>query len=399
MKDANAVTDPIQARGETRSIDFIVRMTSLALLVSLAIAHDLYAGHTRIFLSTPLIGGMPDPAWLQYALYAVAMGCLGWRFLKPEPGWTTCPVLAAMLVWSLQDVQRVQAYTCLYAFVLLVITVWRHQALPALRITMAGFYFWAGFQKLNLTFMTVTFPWFVESLSGTDPHGWIGLAVLVAGAVTPFFELAVATFLLMPRLRRTGLHMAALVGVFAMVCLGPFGRDLNVIVWPLNIYVVLLDFALFYRFDEPGVGYGWQRMAACRVSIVAIVLSPLIATLGILPSFPAFKLYSGNIARAHVIFSDAETLENLPIGLGKLVRPDRHLTLLDWTLAEFETTPFPDPAVFRNGGKGLCPYLSDPSHAILRIYEVPKPWRSESDFTDAPLCDEAGGWCLPGDKS
>ena len=86
------------------------------------------------------------------------------------------------------------------------------------------------------------------------------------------------------------------------------------------------------------------------------------------------------------MLSEHEPLSGLPNNLGQLVGRARRLSLVDWTAHEFELVVYPEANVFRRGGKGLCPYLSDRQHTLLRIYDQPAFNRIGQTYQDFPLC-------------
>lgn len=375
--------------GQVRDRANIVRVTSMALLLSLLLSWRAYIPNLRIFEMSSvieLLGAIP--VWADWALLILNIGCVGWLLIKPLQPLPAFGLFACTVFWVLQDLLRFQPYTYMYVFTILLAVFFASHALNALKIMVASVYLWAGVHKLNATFFLDLFPGLIKPFY-TFPKEPSLLAALIALAIftVPLFEAGIGLLLLFfPRQRRPTILMAFIMLVVVLVCLGFDGNTWNLIVWPWNIYLFLLVFILLSKSAaiDKKVQFGFDTARLATIALFSI--APALALFGWGHSYPSFKLYSGNTKRAEVMFSENETLTGLPNNLRQLVGRARTLPLVDWTAHEFELVVYPETYVFRRGAKGLCPYLSDGQRAILRIYDQPPFNRIDQTYQDFPLC-------------
>ena len=375
--------------GQVRDRANIVRVTSMALLLSLLLSWRAYIPNLRIFEMSSvieLLGAIP--VWADWALLILNIGCVVWLLIKPLQPLPAFGLFACTVFWVLQDLLRFQPYTYMYVFTILLAVFFASHALNALKIMVASVYLWAGVHKLNATFFLDLFPGLIKPFY-TFPKEPSLLAALIALAIftVPLFEAGIGLLLLFfPRQRRPTILMAFIMLVVVLVCLGFDGNTWNLIVWPWNIYLFLLVFILLSKSAaiDKKVQFGFDTARLATIALFSI--APALALFGWGHSYPSFKLYSGNTKRAEVMFSENETLTGLPNNLRQLVGRARTLPLVDWTAHEFELVVYPETYVFRRGAKGLCPYLSDGQRAILRIYDQPPFNRIDQTYQDFPLC-------------
>jgi hypothetical protein len=381
-----ALTD----RGAVQVSENIVRVTCVALLVTLLLSWRAYIPHLRIFALSPLIDILAlTPVWIDWILLILNIGCVGWLLMKPAQRTPAIGILLCTVFWVLQDLLRFQPYTYMYVFTILLAVLFPSRCLDALKIMVASVYVWGGIHKINATFFLTLFPGLITPFY-TFPKEPSLLAAFVSLIVflVPLFEAAIGLLLLCcPRRRTLTTGMAFLMLVIVLTSLGLDSNTWNLIVWPWNIALFLLVFILS---DKPT---SFENLVRFRVdaptlaTIALFFIAPAFALFGWFHSYPAFKLYSGNTKRAEVIFSQDETVAHLPDNLGHLVSRAGTLPLVDWTAHEFELVVYPESYVFRRGAKGLCSYLSDRQHAILRIYDAPFFMNIDTTYEDFPLCD------------
>jgi hypothetical protein len=367
----------------------IVRITSVAFLLTLLLSWRAYIPSLRIFELSPVIEILGSlPGWVDGILLILNVVCLGWLFMKPlQPG-PAVGVLVCTMFWVLQDLLRFQPYTYMYFFTIVLAVFYKSRSMDALKIMVASVYMWGGLHKINATFFLKLFPEFIEPFYTfpQEPSLFAAFMALVIFLV-PVFEATIGLLMLFfPRQRRLAIRMAFLMLVVVITCLGLDGYQGNIIVWPWNIYLFLLVLILCsnstvaedvprFRFDVP----------TCA-TIALFSIAPACVLFGWGHSYPAFKLYSGNIKRAVVLFAPDENTTWLPDNLGQWVGRSRTLSLVDWTIHEFELVVYPESYVFRRGAAGLCPYLSERQHATLRIYDAPGFSSVDTVYQDFPLC-------------
>ena len=377
--------------GYVRNQKNIVRVTCVAFLCTLALSWRAYIPSLRIFAFSPVIEVLGSlPVWVDWIILILNIGCLGWLVIKPLQRAPAVGVLVCTVFWVLQDLLRFQPYTYMYFFTILWAVFFHSTGIDALKIMVGSVYVWGGVHKINAAFFLSVFPEFIEPLYTfpKEPSLLAALIVLVMFLV-PLFEAMIGLLLVFsPRQRRLTTGMAFFMLVVVLTGLGLDDAAWNLIVWPWNIYLFLLVFMLLFK---PASGQDQNKVrfrldTPTLATIVLFSITPALALFGWGHSYPAFKLYSGNTKRAEVIFSQDENMTSLPNNLGQMVGRAHTLSLVDWTVHEFELVVYPETYVFRRGVKGLCPYLSDKQNAKLRIYDPPSISRIDTTYQDFPAC-------------
>lgn len=375
--------------GYVRNCENIVRVTCMAFLCTLVLSWGAYIPNLRIFAFSPVIEVLgSSPAWFNWIILILSIGCLGWLVITPLQRLPAVGVLACTVFWVLQDLLRFQPYTYMYFFTILWVVFFTSRSIDALKIMVASIYVWGGVHKINATFFLSVFPEFIEPLYTfpKEPSLLAALIVLVMFLV-PVFEATIGLLLVFfPRQRRFTIGMAFLMLVVVITSLGLDGDAWNIIVWPWNVYLFLLVLMLLPKPARADERVQFWFDIPTLATIVLFSITPAFALFGWGHSYPAFKLYSGNTKRAEVIFSPNENLTLLPNNLGQLVGRAHRLPVVDWTVHEFGLVVYPESYVFRRGAKGLCPYLSDRPNAKLRIYDPPPFYGIDTTYQDFPVC-------------
>ena len=369
----------------------IVRVTCVAWLATLLLSWPAYIRDARIFKLSPVLKILDAaPAWVDWPLLVINIGFLIGLAVKPRQRFFAFGALACAVFWVLQDLLRFQPFLYMYFFTILLAVFFEAGGLNALKIMTGSVYFWAGFHKFNVTFFLNVFPWFIAPFyEFSRKPSLTGLFMIILILAVPAFEATIGILLLFfPKRRRIATLMAFIMLVVVLACLGPVGHKWNMIVWPWNIYLFLLELILFYKPARADEGIQFQLNAPTLAAAAFFSVAPALTLFGWWPFFPSFKLYSGNVGDAEIILAQDEDAAHLPKNLGQLVDREHKIWLFEWTLREFGMAAYPESAVFRQGAKGLCPYLSDARNATLRIYDAPAFYSLYMNYRDFPLCPD-----------
>lgn len=384
------------AAWEETALPYIVRLTCLTWLAAAAITWRTFISSARTFPPSPVIPLLHAlPGWMDWLVFGLQIAFLLWLLFAPHNRRAAYGVIAAAVLCMFRDLTFLQPYTLMYIYTLLAAGASRQketERLNALRIMVAGVYFWAGFHKQNLTFYSAIFPWFIEPIytmsNAANPTAADMLAAL-SGVATPVFELMIGVQLLFPARRKIATGMAFVMLSVVLICLGPLGHNWGMVVWPWNIYLFLLEMKLFFR-DRDNDFYALFARADMSLlragGIAAFMIAPVFAIYSVTYAYVGFKLYSGNIAQAEIVLPPQETMAHAPERLKKMITQKHTIRLIEWSVRETGHAPFPIPYVFRTAGPGLCRYLDDPKAALLRIYYPPPFYSMKRGQEEAALC-------------
>ena len=134
-------------------------------------------------------------------------------------------------------------------------------------------YFWTGFHKLNLTFCWKIFPWFIATYYEIPrEHSLFGALMTVLILSVSVFEATIGVLLLFfSNLRQLATGMALVMLVVVLACLGT--RAWNLIVWPWNICLFVVEVILFYKPAGVTEKVRW-RLDAPALTVVTCSRSP-----------------------------------------------------------------------------------------------------------------------------
>ncbi len=386
-------SDSQQKAGE---LAFIARLTCVAYIIELVISWHGYIRSHRIFELTPVFPALrllPEP--LEWGIYITQILLLAWLCIRPHHRLAASIVLTLTVFCILRDLLLLQPYTYMYAYVIFTCSVLRHTSqarLKALQIMVCGVYFWAGFHKFNATFFLSVFPWFISPFyhfSKPPSALFSDVIVMLMTFITPMYEALIGIFLLFPNYRRTGTLMAFIMLIVVLLCLGPLGHNWNAIVWPWNIYLFILDVRLFLKSDLQF----WKMDVFSNLekpqllSMILFIAAPALAIITPWYTPLGFKLYAGSIDTAEMIFTPDETFEHVPPYLKRLINPQHILNLADWSIYETNMAAAASvPMVLQQGPKGICRYLSDSTHVILRYHNTPPFYSTKGKVNEILLC-------------
>jgi hypothetical protein len=231
--------------------------------------------------------------WFSVVLLVGLFLCLFW----PNQKW----LLGATLLWliwmCMLDINRLQPWV--WMSVLAFAVAWcagndPDQEMFALRLLLAGIYFWSGFNKISPYFAEGDFTWFLETFAWSRPLAqWP-----VLGYGFALFELFFAIGLLWPHTRRGTAFIVIGFHLTTVFYLGPLGRNWNQVVIPWNLGMAILVYALF---AAPMQGQ-WQDRdrfwRACfsgmanRMVILWVWIAPVFHFWGYWPHGLSWELYT-----------------------------------------------------------------------------------------------------------
>lgn len=352
--------------------------------------------NSHAFPLLPIFNGFPilQNPWDQ-CHYVLMLGSL------VAAMWCYRPAVIAFLVASFLaycgDQNRGQPWLYMYWVMLLLSLFPAPVALAANRVALVIVYLWGGVQKLNARFFAVTPEWFVAPANNWHlPPTAIDLLKLSVKAA-PFIEIAIATLLWFPRLRRAALIMIVLTHTFALFFLGPLGHNYNWVVWPWNLAMITLAFGLFalgnlfetpllptpprQKLDASDLAKQTvselRQSPACSLVLALYGLLPLLSYSGRWDSYFSFSLYSENLAVANIFVTESFR-ERLPASLRKYAQPfpqafdPTHqgpltFSFTTWGFEETHVPPISEPRNFMNVYRALRPYTQKPEDLRMII--------------------------------
>ena len=333
----------------------------------------------RHFPLAPVWDGLPavPPPW-DAGVFGGMLVLLGLAALPLRRCWPLPAFVALAAAWSLWDQSRWQPWFYQYLVMLAALGFAagrcperRAAGLHVCRLVVAATYIWSGLQKVNVTFATEVYPWFVEPALRLAPPGWAAWAA-GQGWAAAGVECALGIGLLAWPLRAAAVPLVVGMHALVLFCLGPWGHDWNTVVWPWNLAMMALDVALFAR--TRGVApwhIAWpQRFPFARLALVLFGVLPALSFCGRWDSYLSAALYSGNTPRARVRVGDPAAAA-LPPDVREGCLDGDELSLAKWSVAELNVPPYPARRVYRAVARQLAALGDPPGGVTLDVEERP----------------------------
>lgn len=361
-----------------RDLAYVVRLTCLTILITLGMEWRFFLPGFRHPLLTlvPLYEPLAKlPSFIDWGIFILCISLLIWLLITPQKRFPAFGISACIIFWGVQDIVRFQPWFHMYCFVTLVVAFCKKpkDGLDALRIMVCGVYFWAGFHKLNMTFVTRIMPWFLAPFYSPSFDWLFKLVAFTA----PVFEASIGILLLFHKWRRVATAMAFIMLMVVLICLGPFGHNFGKVIPLWNLWLFLIELKLFLSpvFNENMFFSKLQRLSI--ISVVMFVMTPALAVF--FPSYArlGFKIFAGNTLTAEIILAPEETLSRKPNLFKGMLRLDNRLSL---KIPIYHTS-----YAYRRRGMAVSPYLDYPSQARMRIYNPPSFYSTNKEYTDIAL--------------
>lgn len=317
------------------------------------------------------------PYPLDYVVFIALTVLLGTAAVVARPRGVLLAVLIIALGLSALDQSRWQPWVYQYVFMLgaLALYYWKREpggtpaaALNTGRVIVASVYLWSGLHKLNRSFVTGTFSWFLEGIF-TIPPGMSGYVPWL-GAGAALLEVGIGVGLLMPRWRRAAIIAAIPMHLLILVSLGPLGHNLDRGVWPWNLAMIACNIVLFGNtaFLRPRQILS-PKNGRYHVAVLVLFSGlPAFSFVHLWDSYLSFTLFSADATRARIYVSDG-VRRDLPADVRGYVRKDEQgRNLLEhgvWAMDEMNVPPYPETRIYRRLALFVCRYAKAPGEVEL----------------------------------
>ena len=369
-----------------RSVTALLRpAVASAALVGMLCSPRLWLSSDRLFPPTPLFAWIPQPPFpLDYFLLIATLASLVGVAVASRPHRWIQAFLVMLGILLIFDQMRWQPWMILYAVLLAALLYAQRketgkpaaqtQVLDLCRIYLICMYFFAGLQKFHYSFavllaslLSPMLQRFQLSIEWLTAENTVPIALSMAAA-----ECASGMLLAFQKTRRWAAYFLISIHVLLVVWLGPAGVDLNSVVWPWNIAMVVFLLLLFRQKDEWTLGLLWHRHLSTRVCAVLIAVFPILAVTGIWDSPLGFSLYAGS-SKEGFIQIDQERIADLPPTVQRATSPGGTIQIASWCEEALGVYPWRETGIFTSAGRQVAEWLGP--GAKVRVVELGKPNR------------------------
>ncbi len=366
--------------GDSKTVDLVTRAVLLGMLCGICSSLSLWLTGARDYPLVPAFEWWPGIGKpLDLVLPSILAIAATIRLFTGRVRWLSALAIAAAILLALGDQTRWQPWLYQYIVMLAVLSMkdkpCPNDALDGCRIVVAFTYFWGGVQKLNAGFCTTVVPW-LFSVNTADTY--------LVGIPCALIESALGLALLFSSSRRVSVILIVLMH-FKIIDLLQH-QNWNSVVWPWNLVMPILVFLLFWKKPQGSIksilspGKSPAKIAA----LVLFGFLPALNFIGVWDSYLSLALYSGNTMQANLELSELQ-YNKLPEKLKVFAVPAGNqkydLSLLDWSMKDLNSAPYPELRVFRKVAQHVLQITGGDSITLVltrfpRFFEPIKsiPW-------------------------
>jgi uncharacterized membrane protein YphA (DoxX/SURF4 family) len=368
-------------------------VVALGLLAGILLSRPLWLSD-RSYPLSPVVEWLPELRHpLDIVCFVALLVLLATAVLLARRRWPTIALIVAAAGLCLWDQTRLQPWVYQYLFLLAASVCVSHRRKdavcrrPALELDVALLivactYFYSGLQKCNVSFFTITAPWFMEPAVRLLP-GPIGAFVRRWPQGIAAIEIGIGLGLLVNRARSAAAAAAVCTHVFALFTLGPWGHNWNSVVWPWNIAMAAITPIVAWR--RPGkspLTLAWRPALMSngpgaifpKFVVLLFAVMPLLSFAGRWDMSLSAALYSGNMPVGTVDFS-RRLYNQLPPAVQAQCRPsgpDQYeLPLAMWAMAEMNVPDYPSDRVYRQIAETLSRRIDPDDEIVLTVRGKP----------------------------
>lgn len=361
---------------------------SASFLAGILLSLELWFPSSRSFPRIPLLIALPEAVvvLVERLLGAILITALILMAVVHRSKIFSVIAVASLILLICFDQMRLQPWVYQYLLLLSMLTLhnWQtkdeatlNHTLGHLQLIVAALYIWSGVQKLNFSFSHEMLPELLAPLHRILPAEHLPLVTLGLGIAV--VETLIGCGLLFPRTRKLCVWLAvAMHGIILGLLIA---RAYNSIVWAWNVALMLMVVVVFWCREDASrqTLNNWKTSKTttqlARAVAVASVVLPILSFWGWWDMSMSGALYSGNTAVA-VVRINGETFTKLPQTAQRQVFQTKSdgrqmLPLFEWSMAELNVPPNPEPRVFRQLTRQVCKLTADKSAVELVMKERP----------------------------
>jgi len=351
----------------------------LAMLIGMIMSWKLWIS-SRLYPLTPISSKLPTIGFpFDYIIFGILIILLLLIIIFRQPLKVIILFVVLASLWSILDQSRWQPwfYQYLIMFSVLAYYYWdkdnnerKHFTTYILRIIIATIYFWSGVHHLNPTFINKVVIALLEPFIGNSfilPQEISqGIAISMS-----LIEILIGIGLLSRNYWKLSAILGIIMHIIILIIVGPFGFNLQTIIWPWNIAMILFLVILMKSINNFSMRefLNFKKFKILSVLVIIFILLPSLSFVNMWDSFLSWSLFSGNTHRPETILSD-NAVGKIPDYMYKYIitlNGRNIISFREWSFDELNVPQYRQPRIFKNNALHLCKYLDNPNDLKLTI--------------------------------
>ncbi len=214
------------------------------------------------------------------------------------------------------------------------------------QLIIAGLFFFSGLGKFNSAFIHDTWQNLIL-------YRWLGLTnhsilLVRAGYLLPMVEMMAAICLFINPFKTFAVAILTGMHLMILLMLGPIGLNINAVVWPWNILMILLLLTLFLR-TRFEYSFLFSMKPFTWIVLTCWWILPWLQLAGYWDKYLSAVLYSGGIAQLYICTDNTTAKKEMAVYMDKqfgVIPCAPVLSVYKWGVSEMRTAPYPEPRVF-----------------------------------------------------
>ena len=307
----------------------------------------------RIFPLVPVRFFTADlPNAFHLSLFVISMACMIWMMVKPAKA-IAALLLVVEIVSCLLDQNRWQPWEYQFIFMLAAYVFSKEEksVLAYWRMIMAALLFFSGFCKFNSAFIHDVWNHLIL-------HRWLHIQtgpewLSRLGYLLPLIEMAAAIGLLFRKTVKYAVLILVAMHMLILLMFGPFGLNINSVIWPWNVLMLSLLLLLFFR-TEPVFEQTLLMRPFFWIVLMCWWILPWTRQSGYWDKYLSAVLYSGGVEQLFICSNNSEATEATARFYEKQFRVipcDSSIAAYYWGMKEMNTAPYPERRVYEGIAK------------------------------------------------
>ena len=352
----------------------VIRLLCFFWLLAKAISWKVWLAH-RLFPVVPPFEFLFVPPAIHLLLFILCLAALLGLLIIPWNRLLQVSVIIVEVMSCSLDQNRWQPWEYEYIFIMLALLVnykIEKNALSSIAFIFASIYFFSGISKMNPVFSISVRNEIAGSaivhLHNSALNGWLAYHL---GYALGAMESLLGIGLFFRRTAKVSSILLIIMHLLILAILGPFGADYDRIVWPWNIFMIIILFVFFIAGKPVSISFHSARYGWNKLIVILFGILPVLNFYGYWDFYLSSSLFSSRPPEMYICIQHA--------GSGKVLQPffggykskllcdstSSMINVRDWSFKEMQSPVYPEIRVYKSMKEQLLLRYPDMSATFI----------------------------------